>query len=130
MEPSTEILSNVEVTPGFVGRHRWPEELKGRIVAETLEDGATVAGVAQRYDLNANQLSGWRRLARDGRLVLPAADADVAFAPLVVRAEGPCDPGPVGERLDVVLDKVTVRLDAATPAGRIAEIVSALNASA
>ena len=130
MEPSTEILSNVEVIPGSVGRRRWPEELKGRIVAETLEDGATVAGVARRYDLNANQLSGWRRLARDGRLVLPAADADVAFAPLVVRAEGPCNPGPVGARLDVVLDKVTVRLDAATPAGRIAEIVSALNASA
>ncbi len=130
MEPSTEILSNVEVIPGSVGRRRWPEELKGRIVAETLEDGATVAGVARRYDLNANQLSGWRRLARDGRLVLPAADADVAFAPLVVRAKGTCDPGPVGARLDVVLDKVTVRLDAATPAGRIAEIVSALNASA
>ena len=130
MEPSTEILSNVEVIPGSVGRRRWPEELKGRIVAETLEDGATVAGVARRYDLNANQLSGWRRLARDGRLVLPAADPDVAFAPLVVRAEASCDPGPVGERLDVVLDKVTVRLDAATPAGRIAKIVSALNASA
>ena len=64
------------------------------------------------------------------RLVLPAADADVAFAPLVVRAEGSCDPGPVDERLEVVLDKVVVRLDAATPAGRIAEIVSALNASA
>ena len=78
-----------------------------------------MAGVARRYDLNANQLSGWRRLARDGRLVLPAADAEVAFAPLVVRAEGPCDPGPVGERLDVVLDRVTVRLDAATPAGRL-----------
>ncbi len=130
MEPSTEILSNVEVIPGSVGRRRWSEELKGRIVAETLENGATVAGVARRYDLNANQLSGWRRLARDGRLVLPAADADVAFAPLVVRAEGPCDPGPAGERLEVVLDRVAVRLDAATPAVRIAEIVSALNASA
>ncbi|MCY4393826.1 MAG: hypothetical protein OXC10_01645 [Rhodospirillaceae bacterium] len=76
------------------------------------------------YDLNANQLSGWRRLARDGRLVLPAADADVAFAPLLVGAESPCDSGPVGERLDSVPDRATVRLDAATPAGRIAEIVS------
>ena len=130
MEPSTEILSNVEMIPGSVGRRRWPEELKGRIVAKTLEDGATVAGVARRYDLNANQLSGWRRLARDGRLVLPAADTDLAFAPLVVRAERSCDPGPVGERLEVVLDKVAIRLDAATPAGRIAEIVSALIASA
>ena len=54
----------------------------------------------------------------------------MAFAPLLVRAEGFCDPGSGGERLDVVLDRVAVRLDAATPAGRIAEIVSALNASA
>ena len=130
MEPSAEFLGEVEVLPAVKGRRRWPEELKARIVAETLEAGATVVGVAQRYDLNPNQVSDWRRLARDGRLVLPAADADVAFAPLVVRAEGSCDPGPVGERLEVVLDKVAVRLDAATPAGRIAEIVSALNASA
>ena len=130
MEPSAEFLGEVEVLPAVKGRRRWPDELKGRIVAETLEAGATVAGVAQRYDLNPNQLSDWRRLARDGRLVLPAADADVAFAPLLVRAESPGDPGPGGARLDVVLDRVTVRLDAATPAGRIAEIVSALNASA
>ena len=130
MEPSAEFLGEVEVLPAVKGRRRWPEELKARIVAETLEAGATVVGVAQRYDLNPNQVSDWRRLARDGRLVLPAAETDVAFAPLLVRTEGSCDPGPVGERLEVVLDKVAVRLDAATPAGRIAEIVSALNASA
>ena len=130
MEPYAEFLGEVEVLPAVKGRRRWPEELKARIVAETLEAGATVVGVAQRYDLNPNQVSDWRRLARDGRLVLPAAETDVAFAPLLVRTEGSCDPGPVGERLEVVLDKVAVRLDAATPAGRIAEIVSALNASA
>ena len=79
--------------PAVRGCRRWPEELKGRIVAETLEAGATVVGVAQRYDLNPNQVSDWRRLAQQGQLVLPAADADVAFAPLLVRAEGSCDPG-------------------------------------
>ena len=130
MEPSAEFLGEVEVLPAVKGRRRWPDELKGRIVAETLEAGATVAGVAQRYDLNPNQVSDWRRLARQGRLVLPAADADMAFAPLLVGAESPGDPGPASARLDVVLDRVTVRLDAMTPAGRIAEIVSALNASA
>ncbi len=62
--------------------------------------------------------------------MLPAADGDVEFAPLVVRAERSRRPGPSGERLEVVLGKVAVRLDAATPACRIAEIVSALNASA
>lgn len=45
----------------------------------------------------------------------------MAFAPLLVRAEGSCDPGPGGQRLEVILDKVGARL---------AEIVSALNASA
>ena len=93
MEGSTEILSNVEVLPVSEVRRRWPDALKARIVAETLEGGATVAGVARRHDLNANQLSGWRRLARDGRLVLPAADTDVEFAPLVIRAGGPVTQG-------------------------------------
>ena len=64
MEPSTEILSNVEVLPVSGGRRRWPDALKAQIVAETLEAGATVAGVSRRHGLNANQLSGWRRLAR------------------------------------------------------------------
>ena len=68
--------------PESPGRCRWPEELKGRIVAETLEAGATVAGVAGRYGLKANQLSGWRRLARDSRLVLTAVDPVAEFAPL------------------------------------------------
>ena len=130
MEPSAEILGEIEMLPAVKGRRRWPDELKGRIVAETLEAGATVAGVAQRYDLNPNQVSDWRRLARQGRLVLPAADADMASTPLLVDAESPRDPGPTGARLDVVLGRVTVRLDAAAPAVRVAEIVSALNASA
>ena len=89
-----------------------------------------MAGVAGRYGLNANQLSGWRRLARDGRLGQPAVETDVEFAPLIVRSESSCTPGSGGPRLEVVLDKVTVRLDAGTPAVRLAEIVSALNASA
>ena len=129
MEASTETLRSIEVLPARGGRHRWPDELPARIVAETLETGATVRGVARRYGVHEAQLTGWRRLARDGRLVLPATDADVEFAPLVVRAEEPCASGSSGEGLEVVLDKVVVRLDAATPAGRIAEIVFALNAS-
>ena len=111
------------------GRRRWPDDVKARIVAETLEEGATVRGVAQSYGVHPNQLTGWRRLAREGGLVLPAAA--VEFAPLVVQAEESCVAGAGGalSHLEVVLDRVTVRLDAAVPAGRLAEIVSALNAS-
>ena len=35
MEPSAEFLGEVEVIHAVRGRRRWPEELKGRIVAET-----------------------------------------------------------------------------------------------
>ncbi len=128
MEASTETLSKVEVLAVRCGRRRWPDEVKARIVAETLEPGATVRSVARRYDVHSNQLTGWRRLARDGRLVLPAVETAVEFAPLVVGEESSVSV-PGGERVEVVLDRVTVRLDAAVPAGRLAEIVSALNAS-
>ena len=37
MEASTETLSRVEVLPVRGGRRRWPDEVKARIVAETLE---------------------------------------------------------------------------------------------
>ena len=88
MEASTETLSQVEVLAVRGGRRRWPDEVKARIIAETLEPGATVRSVARRYDVHSNQLTGWRRLARDGRLVLPAVETAVEFTPLVVRSEG------------------------------------------
>ena len=129
MERTAEIISTVEVIGGGKGRRRWPDELKARIVAETLEPGARVGSVARRYDLRPNHLSDWRRMAREGRLVLPAADEAVEFAPLVVRAAGRGAAEASGARVEVVLDRVTVRLDAAVPAVRLAEIVSALNAA-
>ena len=125
MQTSISTLRSVEVLPVSGGRRRWPCDLKARIVAETLEAGATVRGVARRYGIHETQLSGWRRLAREGGLVLPAAE--VEFAPLAVRAEESSVAS--GARVEVVLDRVTVRLDAAVPAVRLAEIVSALNAS-
>src|SRR5271163_618964 len=42
-------------------RRQWPEALKRRIVAETLEPGASVSIVARRHDVNANQVFKWRR---------------------------------------------------------------------
>lgn len=128
MERSTELLSNIDLVVGPRGQRRWPDALKARIVAETLVEGATVNAVARRYDMRPNHLSEWRRLARDGKLVLPALAEEPGFASLVVQQEVDADPAPASGMLDVICGDAIVRLDATTPAGRVAEIVRALNA--
>ena len=72
----------IEVYAG-AGRRRWPDELKAQIVAESFERGAVVAEVARRHGCRAQQVHGWRRLARLGQLVLPASLDAPSFVPLV-----------------------------------------------
>jgi transposase len=48
-------------------RYRTVEERRG-IVEETLADGVSVAVVARRHGVNANQVFQWRKLYRSGLL--------------------------------------------------------------
>jgi len=110
------------------GKRNWPPELKARIVAETLIEGETVKAVAQRYELIPSTVSDWRRMARQGKLVLPNL-AGMDFVPVEIEVAGPlAEPLPTtpSSTIDVVKGDVTVRLGAATPAPRIAEIARAL----
>jgi len=121
------------LTDGGNGRRRcrrWPEEVKARIVAETLVEGATVNGVARHHGMLPNHLSEWRRMAREGKLVLPNLDG-MSFVPVAVEEPvddipNPADPDTEIGTLDVLHGDVTIRLAADTPAVRIAEIVAAL----
>jgi transposase len=76
-------VARIEVLDGPTGRRRWPDDLKARIVAESFQPGAQVCDVAAKYGVIARHLSGWRGLARKGRLVVPI-DAAAAFVPLVI----------------------------------------------
>ena len=129
MERSTEFLTDLDVVVGPRGQRRWPDALKARIVAETLVEGATVRDVAGRYDLRPNHLSEWRRRAREGTLVLPALPApEPAFAPMVVEKLTDRAVAAENATLEIVCGDVVIRLEATTPAARIAEIVRALGA--
>ena len=129
MERSTEFLTDIDAIVGPRGHRRWPDALKARIVAETLVEGATVRDVAARYDVRANHLSSWRRLAKEGKLVLPALpEPEPVFAPMVVEESTDRTVVAGNATLEVVCGDVVIRLDAETPAARIAEIVRALGA--
>ena len=97
-----------------------------QIVEETLQPGASVAVIARRHDVNANQVFHWRKLYREGRLdvqpvtppLLPVRVAEVVsseppaklYAGVIVvevgrariRIEGPVD----AENLRLVLERV------------------------
>jgi transposase len=78
----------IEVYAGG-GRKQWPDNLKGQIVAESLEPGAIVTDVARRHGCRPQQVHDWRRRARSGQLVLPASVDTVSFVPLVSESSPP-----------------------------------------
>ncbi|MGM0672960.1 MAG: IS66-like element accessory protein TnpA [Pseudomonadota bacterium] len=129
-----EFLTRLGVEVSQSGQRRWPDRVKARIVAETLVPGATVNDVARRYDLRANQLSAWRRMAKDGDLLLPAPEGEVEFAPLVMfdtDSRPPAeDAEPAPSVIEIMFGSVVVRLNGATPAVRIGDIVRALGGGA
>ena len=125
-ERSMEAVGFVELLAAPAAKRRWSDEAKGRMVAETLVPGITVNEVARRHGVKANHLSSWRTLARKGKLVVPEVAgaefaAPLASSPVVVTAEA-------RPPIDLIIGPVTVRLNAATPAARVAELAMALRA--
>lgn len=127
---------------GFVGRFEvleeagrrrdWPDEVKARIVLESLAPGARVVDVARRHRLLPSQLTTWRRHARQGCLALPVDGDGLAVAPSFVPLEiegprgTPAAPAREAESIEIVVDGIAIRLPSTIPVARLVEIVSGL----
>src|SRR5215475_8023876 len=82
------------------GRRRiWPADQKRRIVAETYAPGASVAKVARRYGLNANQLFTWRQRERAAS---DASDVGAAMNVVPVRVVTDAAPAAPADRRALV----------------------------
>ena len=130
-ERAIGFAGRLEVIEGPSGRRSWPDEVKARIVRESLERGARVSQVARRHRMSPQQLTHWRRAAREGRLSVAGGSnenvGDTAFVPLTIAAEqGEPIPVVIG-RIVIEMNGIAVKLPAETAASRIAEIVFALD---
>ena len=119
-----EAVGFVELLAAPAAKRRWSDAAKGRMVAETLVPGVTVNEVARRHGLKANHLSSWRALARQGKLVVPEV-AGAEFAASVAVAQSAAASLATAS-IDLIIGPVTVRVDAATPAARVADLAMAL----
>jgi transposase len=105
----------LDETPKRMARRRRSVEEKRRIVEETLEAGASVARVARRHAVNANQVFYWRKKYREGRLgkspsskLLPVTLSDISRSKSG-RAGCETSPFAVGS-MEIKLAKGTLRI--------------------
>jgi transposase len=137
----------IEVLSGPTRRRRWSVEDKARIVAETLEPGASVSEVARRWQVCSQQVFTWRSAARAGHLALPAevmsAIPAANFVPIVTEAACATtetehgDSGPerttksgTTPSIEIRLAGAVVRVAAGASGALLTEVLRAVRASA
>src|SRR5438876_12181108 len=105
--------ARVEVVTSVERRRHWTTVEKERLVAATLEPGASVSAVARAAGMHPSQLYGWRRQL--------CARAPAGFAPVRIAAGALAGPGTIeiefaaGARM-----RITGAVDAATVTAAVA----------
>ena len=110
-------------------RRTWSDELKREIVAASFEAGASTSVVAQRYDVNTNQVFLWRRLYREG-LLGPANASSPALLPVTIASDPPLEntraPADIG-RIEIELsNRYRLRVDVSIDGKALRRILDVL----
>lgn len=81
------MTKHIEVITSVERRRRWSREEKERLVAATLEPGASVSEIARSAGIHVSQLFRWRK-----QLCEVAAPAVPQFVPVKIAAAVPPEP--------------------------------------
>ena len=119
--------SRIEIYAGS-GRRRWPDEVKAKIVSESLVPGAVVTEVARRFGCRPQQVHDWRRQAREGLIILPALTELPMFAAIVAEPSEPPEPV-IDGAIEVELAQAFVRVRGRPGAAALNDVFLALRQS-
>jgi transposase len=128
---ASERRGRVDIRTGVGRRRRWSDEAKGRVVAESYAPGAIVSEVARRHDLTPQQLFGWRKAARSGRLALPAEEMSF-FVPVVTATEAVGASQAAADRKGTILIEIAgavVRAEPGVDVGWLRDVLRAVRAA-
>ncbi|MBV8506398.1 MAG: transposase [Alphaproteobacteria bacterium] len=139
----------IELITGEAKRRRWTAEEKARIVAESLQPGATVSIVALRHGVNRGLLWTWRRnarkrLTRDGQRFVPVRIVGEMTAPTMPTMVGrnediasptatqmaPTSAEPIVGTIDVEIGGARVRVSGAVDAAALRQVLTHLGRKA
>jgi len=105
-------------------RHRSKQERR-QIAEESLQPGASVAVVARRHGVNANQVFHWRKLLREGRLDMRLPSAQL----MPVRVTEIIEDRPVHQQTGVIqmeLGRVRIRVEGSVDPATLRTILEQL----
>ena len=125
-------VSRLEVIEGPSGRRRRTKAERGRIAAESLMPGVSVADVARKHGTTRWQVYDWRKKLRTGQLVVPESVAALPmFAELVVEGAAlDASSARAGSELEIVVGDVVIRAGAGADEGQLARAIRAARRAA
>ncbi len=125
-------VSRLEVIEGPTGRRMRSKAERGRIAAESLVPGASVADVARRHGTTRWQVYDWRKKLRTGQLVVPESVAALPmFAELVVEGAATDTSAAVeaASGVEIVVGDVVIRPGAGTDEDLLTRAIRAARAA-